>query len=56
MTMVVVESPKCGNVFAVDEADYVCILQQVKTAEFDAKLTRCLGARSTAVHADESMV
>ena len=30
--------PKCGNVFAVDESDYAAILQQVKTAEFDAEL------------------
>lgn len=35
--------PKCGNVFTVDEADYACILQQVKTAEFDAEVTRRLG-------------
>ena len=31
--------PKCGNVFAVDESDYAAILQQVKTAEFDAELS-----------------
>ena len=35
--------PKCGNVFTVDEADYASILQQVKTAEFDAEVTRRLG-------------
>jgi len=34
--------PKCGNVFAVDEADYAFILQQVKTAEFDAELKKRL--------------
>ncbi len=30
--------PKCGNVFAVDESSYAAILQQVRTAEFDAEL------------------
>ena len=30
--------PKCGNVFAVDETDYAEILQQVKTAEFNAEV------------------
>ena len=34
--------PKCGNVFTVDEADYAFILQQVKTAEFDAELKKRL--------------
>ena len=34
--------PKCGNVFTVDEADYAFILQQVKTAEFDAELEKRL--------------
>lgn len=32
--------PKCGGVFTVDEADYAFILQQVRTAEFDAELRR----------------
>ena len=32
--------PKCGSVFSVDEADYALILQQVKTAEFDAEMER----------------
>ena len=32
--------PKCGSVFSVDEADYAFILQQVKTAEFDAEMER----------------
>ena len=32
--------PKCGSVFSVDEADYALILQQVKTAEFDAEIKR----------------
>ena len=35
--------PKCGSVFSVDEADYSFILQQVKTAEFDAEVDRRLG-------------
>jgi hypothetical protein len=34
--------PKCGSVFTVDEADYAFILQQVKTAEFDAELKKRL--------------
>ena len=34
--------PKCGNVFTVDEADYAFILQQVKTAEFNAELEKRL--------------
>ena len=32
--------PKCGNVFTVDESDYVALLSQVKNAEFDAELRR----------------
>ena len=32
--------PKCGNVFIVDESDYVALLSQVKNAEFDAELQR----------------
>ncbi len=32
--------PKCGNVFAVDETDYAEILQQVKTAEFNAEVVK----------------
>ena len=34
--------PKCGSVFSVDEADYSLILQQVKTAEFNAEVDRRL--------------
>jgi len=34
--------PKCGNVFQVDEADYASIVSQVKTAEFDAEVSRRL--------------
>jgi len=34
--------PKCGSVITVDEADYAFILQQVKTAEFNAELERRL--------------
>ena len=34
--------PKCGSVFSVDEADYAFIMQQVKTAEFDAEVERRL--------------
>ncbi len=32
--------PKCGSVFTVDEADYASIVEQVKTAEFDAEVGR----------------
>ena len=32
--------PKCGNVFSVDEADYALLLNQVKTSEFEAELSR----------------
>ncbi len=32
--------PKCGSMFSVDEADYAFIMQQVKTAEFDAEIER----------------
>ena len=32
--------PKCGSVFAVDEADYAGILSQVKNAEFSAEVER----------------
>ncbi len=32
--------PKCGNIFTVDEADYASIVNQVKTAEFDAEVNR----------------
>ena len=35
--------PKCGGIFSVDEADYSLILQQVKTAEFNAEVERRLG-------------
>ena len=35
--------PKCGSAFSVDEADYSFILQQVKTAEFNAEVGRRLG-------------
>ena len=34
--------PKCNSVFSVDEADYSFILQQVKTAEFNAEVDRRL--------------
>ena len=34
--------PNCGIVFSVDEADYAFIMQQVKTAEFDAEIERRL--------------
>lgn len=34
--------PKCGSTFTVDESDYVAILQQVKTAEFEAELDKRL--------------
>ena len=34
--------PNCGSVFSVDEADYAFIMQQVKTAEFDAEIERRL--------------
>lgn len=30
--------PQCGSVFTVDEADYVSIVSQVKTQEFDAEV------------------
>ena len=32
--------PKCGNVFSVDEADYASIVNQVKSAEFEAEVNR----------------
>ena len=32
--------PKCGNVFTVDEADYLFIANQVRNEEFDAELER----------------
>ena len=32
--------PKCGNVFTVDESDYADIVNQVKTAEFNAEVDR----------------
>lgn len=35
-----IKCPKCGNVIAVDETDYAEIVQQVKSAEFDAELER----------------
>lgn len=34
--------PKCGSIFTVDEADYASIVNQVKTAEFDAEVARRL--------------
>ena len=34
--------PKCGNVFKVDEADYVSIVNQVKNAEFQDEVNRRL--------------
>ena len=30
--------PNCGSVFTVDESDYADILNQVKTAEFNAEM------------------
>jgi len=36
------ECPKCGAKIAVDEADYAFILQQVRSAEFDAEINRRL--------------
>jgi len=36
------ECPKCGGKIAVDEADYAFILQQVRSAEFDAEINRRL--------------
>ena len=38
--------PKCGNVFSVDEADYASIVNQVKSAEFEAEVNR----RSAELH------
>lgn len=35
-----IKCPKCGNVIAVDETDYAEIVQQVKSAEFNAELER----------------
>lgn len=32
--------PKCGTAITIDEADYAAILQQVRSAEFDAELKR----------------
>ena len=32
--------PQCGNVFAVDEADYASIVNQVRNTEFEAELER----------------
>lgn len=32
--------PHCGSVFAVDEADYASIVNQVKNSEFDAEIKR----------------
>jgi hypothetical protein len=32
--------PHCGNVFTVDESDYVALLSQVKNAEFESELSR----------------
>ena len=32
--------PKCGNIFTVDEADYLFIANQVRNEEFDAELER----------------
>ena len=32
--------PHCGNVFRVDESDYVALLGQVKNAEFERELSR----------------
>ena len=32
--------PNCGSVFTVDESDYADILNQVKTAEFNAEIDR----------------
>ena len=34
--------PKCGNVFSVDEADYACIVSQVRNMEFEEELHRRL--------------
>jgi len=34
--------PHCGNVFTVDESDYVALLNQVKNAEFETELGRRL--------------
>ena len=35
-----ISCPKCGCVFRVDEADYASIVDQVKTAEFQAEIGR----------------
>ena len=32
--------PHCGNVFTVDESDYVALLGQVRNAEFETELSR----------------
>lgn len=32
--------PKCGNVFRVDEEGYASIVSQVKTAEFEAEVSK----------------
>jgi len=34
--------PKCGGMITIDEADYAFILQQVRSAEFDAEINRRL--------------
>ncbi len=34
--------PRCGSMFAVDEADYALIMQQVKTSEFNEEVERRL--------------
>ena len=45
--------PKCGNVFTVDESDYVALLSQVKNSEFEAELSRRVHELEQNSHARE---
>lgn len=45
--------PKCGNVFTVDESDYVALLSQVKNREFEAELSRRVHELEQNSHARE---
>ena len=47
--------PHCGQMFQVDEADYASIVNQVKTAEFDAEIERRLSELDERHRAEQAL-
>ena len=49
-----IKCPNCGTVISVDEADFAAILNQVRTEEFDAEVSRRVEETKTLLKAEEA--